>query len=423
MNDATIQALAAEAPGIHGHQQVVRLAVNTIAAARGLPEPWPIDLPGDAAQRVVALLAGLGELSQWGAAELGALREQLLASEDRSASGAWYTPPEIAGPLTRAALSEITDLHLDDDPSDVLNVSVLDPACGGGVFLIAAARLLASAYAGVLYRTQAPAPLTVRAVMADVLKACVYGIDTDPVAVDIAKSVCWLETSGFVPIDWLDSNIVVGDALAGDTPPALAGRLSAAGPLAIVGNPPYRDKAKGTAPWIEARRPGPLDERAPDELWRPSLDEFRLPGQGRIEYVLCNLYVYFWRWALWRAFETRLGAAAVAFLTPSAWLKSPAFAGMRAAMRAAADRGFIVDLTPEGKAPAVQTRIFPGVTLPLCAAVFARRCGPCPQTPALVRVATVTGSREEKFRQIEQLLGAGSCRASPRPAELARHGR
>lgn len=410
MSASTLEALAAEVPGPEGHRHIVRLAVNAVAVARGLGPPWPVDLSDDEAQRVTKLLSDLGDLSQWGAAELGALREQLLAADDRSQAGAWYTPPEIARPLTRAALSEITDLHLDDDPADVLGVSALDPACGGGVFLVAAARSLALAYVGLLYGTHHPAPLTVQAVMADVMKSCVYGIDTDPVAVDVAKSACWLETTGFVPIDWLDDNIVTGNALNGDLPPALAGRL--AGPLAIVGNPPYKDKARGAAPWIEARRPRPGKERAPDELWRPSLDEFRWPGLGRGEYVLSNLYVYFWRWALWRAFETRMGAAAVAYVSPCAWLVGDGFSGMRAAMRRAADRGFIVDLSPEGKAPPTTVRIFPGVTLPVCAAVFSRQAGPSPHTTAEVHCATVTGAREEKFHQFDQLLGVPGTRGS-----------
>jgi len=404
--EAAAAALAAEAPGLEGHRQIVRLAVNAVAAARGLPAPWPVELPDADAQRVTKLLSDLGDLSQWGAPELGALREQLLTSEDRSTAGAWYTPPEVAGPLTRAALSEVADWYLDDDPADVLNVSVLDPACGGAVFLIAAARLLAALHVGRLYRTHHPAQLTVRTVMADVLKSCVYGIDTDPVAVDLAKSACWLETSGFTPITWLDDNIIVGNALAGDLPPALAGRLNTAAPLAIVGNPPYKDKAKGAAPWIEGRRPRRTADRSPDELWRPSLDEFRYPGQGKFEYALSNLYVYFWRWALWRAFETRLTAATIAFVTPGAWLKGDAFAGMRGAMRRAADRILIVDLTPEGKAPPTATRIFPGVTLPVCASVLTRRGGPTPETLASAHIATVNGRREDKFQQIERLLGA-----------------
>ncbi|MGW0730825.1 N-6 DNA methylase [Streptomyces mirabilis] len=404
---ATLEALAAGAPGDEGHRQILRLAVNTVAAARHLTEPWPVDLPDDTAHRIRKLLQDLDGISTWGAEELGSLREQLLASDTRSASGTWYTPPQIAHPLTRAALSTITDLDLDDDPADVLGVSVLDPACGAGVFLIAAARILARAYAGLLYRTHCPSPLTVQAVMADVLKSCVYGIDTDPAAVDLAKSACWLETTGFMPIDWLDSNIVIGNALNGDVPPALAGRLNSPSPLAIVGNPPYKDKARGAAPWIEARRPRPGQARAVDELWRPSLDEFRVPGQGRLEYALSNLHVYFWRWALWRAFETRLHTAAVAFLSPAAWLTGSAFDGMRAVLRRTGDQGLVINLTPEGQQPPVATRVFPEVAQPVCVALFSRSAGPDPDRLARVMCATVTGTREEKFQQFDDLLAPG----------------
>lgn len=54
----------------------------------------------------------------------------------------------MARPLNEAALSTITDhLYLDDDPTHIVNTSALDPGCGVGVFLIAAARFLATAYA------------------------------------------------------------------------------------------------------------------------------------------------------------------------------------------------------------------------------------------------------------------------------------
>ncbi|MEU8892954.1 N-6 DNA methylase [Streptomyces sp. NPDC048442] len=410
----TLEALSAEAPGDDGHRQIIRLAVNTVAAARHLPEPWPTDLPGDSAERIRKLLHDLDDIPAWGAAELGQLREQLLASEQRSTAGSWYTPAAAARPLTRAALSDITDLDLDDDPADVLAVSVLDPACGGGVFLVEAARILAAAYVSLLYRTQHPAPLTVQAVMAEVMRSCIHGIDTDPVAVDVAKSACWLEAGGHPPITWLDDNIITGNALHGDQPPGLQSRLNSPHPLAILGNPPYKDKAKGAAPWIEARRPKRRQTRPHDELWRPSLDDFRTPGQGRIEYALSNLYVYFWRWALWRAFETRMHTATVAFLSPGAWVTSPAFDGMRAAMRQTADRILVINLTPEGKAPPVPTRIFPGVTLPLSAAIITRYAGPQPDKIAAAHCATVHGTREEKFQQLHELLGSGH--ATPAPA-------
>jgi hypothetical protein len=129
------------------------------------------------------------------------------------------------------------------------------------------------------------------------------------------------------------------------------------------------------------------------------VDEFRAP-QGKFEYALSNLYVYFWRWALWRAFETRLNSGVIAFLTPSAWLKGDA-SGMRA-RHAAGRRPW---LPPRAKRRRGSTRIFPGVTLPLCAAILTRHACPDPSTCAHVRIATVRGDRVEKFRRVAELLG------------------
>jgi hypothetical protein len=116
------------------------------------------------------------------------------------------------------------------------------------------------------------------------------------------------------------------------------------------------------------------------------------------------MYVYFWRWALWRAFETRQHAAVIAFVSPSAWLVSPTFNAMRSRMRAAADDGWVIDLTPEGKRPPASSRIFPGVALPVCAVLFRRLAGPHPDQVARVQCAKVTGSRDEKFDAVDRLL-------------------
>lgn len=403
MNTKALQALACELPSAD-HQQLIRLAVNQVADARGLNMPWSVDLPQPTIDRLTKRINDLGDLATWGAVELGTLHQELLSGAAREAAGAWYTPARAARFITRAALSTLPDLNLSDDPEQALAATVVDPACGGGVFLVAAARELARRYVALLYGTQSPAELTMRMVLPDVMRACVYGMDLDPVGVDLAKTACWLACDGLPPITWLDDSITTGDTLAGHLPPGLIPRLSAPDPLVIVGNPPYRDKAKGAAPWIEARRPGPRKPRTPDELLRPSLDEFRYPGNGRLEYALSNLHVYFWRWATWRAFETRLHRSTVAFLSTAAWLASPAFDGMRAYLRAAADEGWVVELTPEGMQPPVPTRLFPGVSQPLSIGIFTRHAGPDPATRAHVRHAKVHGTQEEKYAALDALM-------------------
>lgn len=362
-------------------QAVARTVVNRVAAARGLDAPWPgedADLP----YRLAAEL-GAADLAGWGAAELGAVRESLASEKERADGGVWYTPPSLAESIARFALGINSYPPEYDAPGFTLRVLTLDPACGAGVFLVAAARDIAARYAAVCTGVD-PAPAwAVHAVMPTVMSECVYGVDIDPVAVDLARAACWLETGGAAEPQFMDDNIIVGDPLADEIPKRLADRLAAdQDPLYILGNPPYRDKAKGAAPWIEQRRKPGAEEPVP----QPSLDEFRLPGNGRIGYVLSSLAVFFWRWAIWKALESRQYAGTVAFISPSAYLGSQAYAGMRQHLRTVAREGWVIDLTPEGRQPPKETRLFPDVQTPLAVGIFtthfrAARAGETPRAP------------------------------------------
>jgi hypothetical protein len=199
---------------------------------------------------------------------------------------------------------------------------------------------------------------------------CVYGIDTDPVAVDLARAVCWLETGGIWPITFMDANITAGDPLAGDSPKALEDRIDDPDPLVIIGNPPYREHAKGAAPWIEQRRKPGAEEIIP----RPSLDEFRAEGNGRLENKLSNLWTFFWRWAAWKALESRQTVGTVALITPQAYLNAPSYEGMRDHLRRVSREGWVIDLSPEGFQPPKETRLFPDVRTPLAFGVFTTHC-------------------------------------------------
>src|SRR6266511_1853775 len=93
----------------------------------------------------------------------------------------------------------------------------------------------------------------------------------------------------------------------------------------VLGNPPYRSKAKALGKWVleHGRRDSSL------------LDDFRISGNAKHEYKLHDLAIYFWRWGLWKAFESTPSqpAGVVAFITTRAYLDGPAFAGMRRYLR------------------------------------------------------------------------------------------
>lgn len=166
----------------------------------------------------------------------------------------------------------------------------------------------------------------------------------------------------------------------------------------VIGNPPYLKgaKAAGQGKWI-AEGSSNKDPAI--------LDRFRTPDIGRTGYALDNLYVYFWAWATWKAFEQVVASAqldtpsgVVAFITNAGFLDSKGAAGMRRYLRESADEGWIIGLSPEGAYSDVRTRVFPLAKREICIAIFVRKGERAPEAAATVRRVDVpAGTREEKF--------------------------
>lgn len=208
-------------------QARARTAVNHLAAARGLPAPWPntdVTLPAWLQEAV-----DTGQIAGWGVQELGEMRERLADEDQRAASGLFYTPDPVAAFMSRFSLDLALQRVVEPgDPGSVLQVVAVDPACGAGVFLVWAARKIATRYAAELAGINEPevSEQMIRLVLPEVMSECVFGIDIDPVAVDLARSVLWLETSGTQDITFMDRNVITGNALAGAhaVPPKLEER-------------------------------------------------------------------------------------------------------------------------------------------------------------------------------------------------------
>lgn len=171
----------------------------------------------------------------------------------------------------------------------------------------------------------------------------------------------------------------------------------------VIGNPPYAELANGDGGWVENGTTG-LDSRrgipAPLEDWYT-------PGASRFKAKLKNLYVYFWRWATWKVWESTRDqvdgdAGVVCFVTTSGYLTGPAFTGMREYLRRYASEGWIIDLTPEGQTPDIPTRLFPGVRQPLAIGVFVRTADATRDKPALIHYRSVTGSRAAKLAALAE---------------------
>ncbi|HET9653903.1 MAG TPA: type ISP restriction/modification enzyme, partial [Kineosporiaceae bacterium] len=170
----------------------------------------------------------------------------------------------------------------------------------------------------------------------------------------------------------------------------------------VIGNPPYKELAVGEGGWVES------GGHEHGKRTRSILEDFVAPGIGRFKAKLKNHYIYFWRWATWKVWESTRkdpdgDAGIVCFISTSGYLTGPAFVGMREYLRRHASEGWIIDLTPEGQTPDVPTRIFPGVRQPLAIGLFLRTPEMTGDVPARIRYRTVSGRQEDKFAALGEM--------------------
>ncbi len=87
----------------------------------------------------------------------------------------------------------------------LLDLRILDPACGSGHFLLAAARTLGRVVARLDAHGDEPSPDQVRRAVRDVIGHCIYGVDANPLAVELARVALWIEAhDGGKPLTFLD---------------------------------------------------------------------------------------------------------------------------------------------------------------------------------------------------------------------------
>ncbi|MGH3624129.1 MAG: Eco57I restriction-modification methylase domain-containing protein, partial [Sciscionella sp.] len=150
------------------------------------------------------------------------------AGNERKTTGSYYTPSSLTEALLDSALDPVLDdaVRSAGSPGDVsstvdalLNVTVCDPACGSGHFLVAASRRIARRVAQLRSGESEPSPAVVRTAMREVVQRCVYGVDINEMAAELAKVSLWLESvEPGKPLPFLDANIRVGTSLLGTTP-------------------------------------------------------------------------------------------------------------------------------------------------------------------------------------------------------------
>ncbi len=142
-----------------------------------------------------------------------------LAGREREKSASYYTPEVLTKCLVKYALKELLK---DKSADDILHLTICEPAMGSAAFLNEAINQLAEAYISrkeqetgeiIGYEDRFNQLQKVKMFIAD---RNVYGVDLNPVAVELAEVSLWLNTiypNGFVP--WFGTQLVNGNSLIG----------------------------------------------------------------------------------------------------------------------------------------------------------------------------------------------------------------
>ncbi len=206
---------------------------------------WLRDAPGEPLTRV--------NWRDMGSEELGSIYESLLEltpqlahdnrhfsflegaatkGNARKTSGSYYTPDSLVQELLDSALEPVVAERLaphggalasgEAAAHALLSITVCDPACGSGHFILAAARRLATHLARVQTDGGQPTPDDYRHALRQVVTHCIHGVDLNPMAVELTKIALWLEAyTPEAPLGFIDHHIRCGDALLGVLDPSI----------------------------------------------------------------------------------------------------------------------------------------------------------------------------------------------------------
>ena len=334
----------------------------------------------------------------------------------RKLTGSYYTPPEVVGSMVSLVDEALRRPGFSLPRGIAANsVTVGDPATGTGTFVLGVLRQIAAIVAA--DEGQGAVPAAIDSAMQRLLA---FELQLGPFAVAQLRVFAEaLALTGAPPkqaprmfvTDTLSDPHDDGGRFPGFLAPIGkqrkdANRIKRDEPITVViGNPPYKEKAKGRGAWVEGvdRAPGtraPLDDWMPPPAW----------GVSAHAKHLRNLYVYFWRWATWKVFDhvpeqgARGGTGIVAFITVAGFLSGPGFQRMREYLRQRCHEVWVIDCSPEGHQPEVATRIFQGVQQPVCIVLASRWSVGEKTEPAIVRWrALPAGHRSAKFEALAAL--------------------
>lgn len=201
----------------------------------------------------------------------------------RKTTGSYYTPDSLVQVLLDSALEPVIADAIAKNPGNaseaLLSLSIVDPACGSGHFLLAAARRLA-AHVARLQANGTPSAAEYRHALRQVVGRCIFGVDLNPMAVELCKVSLWMEAvEPGLPLTFLNSHIQHGNALLGTTP-----ELMAKGIPDVAWDPIEGDDKKTASALKKRNKKAAEGQRSFDTLWsKPTDTEARAVTRAVVE--------------------------------------------------------------------------------------------------------------------------------------------
>lgn len=353
--------------------------------------------------------------------------EEFLAQYDpqqRRDLGAFYTPLPVVryivktvddalksfglplGVADSTTWAEYLEEHPEIDlpklakPDDAV-VSMFDPANGTGTFLVEWIRQ-ARRNAGDVGESAALAHAS-----ACEISLASYAVSHLKVSLDISET---LRETARLPI-------YLGDTLGRKHPHVveeLADPISTEGAHAdevkfdwnhnvLIGNPPYdRVESTGTGGFITAMKDG-----SSRSLFDDIFDDAKKHTIFSHHASLYNLYIYFWRWAIWKVFEENSGPAVVSMITASSWLTGPGFLGLRRLAREVADEIIVLDLGGDNKGSRKDENVF-DIESPVAIVTLVRKGESNRAQAAKARYLRIWGNRADKLEALKEIAAGTS---------------
>ncbi len=211
--------------GCHLANADLLAAIRALALTSDGQALRPVDYRNLGSEELGSIYESLLELHPQFHAEAATFELRSTSGNERKTTGSYYTPTSLITCLLDSALDPVLKEAARKPGAEaaILGLKVCDPACGSGHFLIAAAHRIAKQLACVRTGEEEPPPEAVSTALRDVIGHCVYGVDINPMAVELCKVALWMEalTPG-KPLSFLDHHVQCGNSLLGATPALLS---------------------------------------------------------------------------------------------------------------------------------------------------------------------------------------------------------